>query len=427
MEKLLLLGIEPTTKYVLQYARSLGVYTIISDMYPADSNPVKKLADENWQIDIKDLDKLEKACREQGVTGVYNGTHDICLDYVRELSLRLFGEFYASDRSWECSRDKLEFKKECMRVGLTVPKRYELSGSPGEAELDGLSFPLIVKPADSFASQGLSYCNDPQELEKGIELAYGVSAKKRIVIEEHIDGDEYGAGFIFNHGKATQIEFTRLYKYEVNHVNRLVFARHNIEPDIRREFMASVHDKFLELFSNIQPEKGGGFIQMIYRDHTFYPLEFGYRLDGVGSWMTRKLTSGFSTAEYLTHVALHHDMSFMEEKVRELSENIDYCGGEYFPAVRPGRIARIEGLETVKAMDRVEVILERFHEGDQVGLSNSMYQIAYYISIGASSDEEAARKLKEINDTLHLYDEDGREMMCKFDNYGVFHNNKVAF
>ena len=423
MEKLLFLGIDTTTKYVLQYARSIGVYTIIADMYPADSSPVKKYADENWQIDIKDLDKLENTCREQGVTGVYNGTHDICLDYVRELSLRLFGEFYASDRAWECSRDKLEFKKECMRVGLTVPKCYDLSGAHMEVVKDELSFPLVVKPADSFASQGLSICNSPEELEKGIGSAVETSSKKRIVIEELIDGDEYAAGFIFNRGKATQIEFTKLYKYEVNHVNRLVFARHNIEPDIRREYLSAVHDKFLELFSNIQPEKGGGFIQMIYRDHTFYPLEFGYRLDGVGSWMTRKLTSGFSTADYLTHVALRHDLSCLEEKVRELSDNIDYHGGEYFPAVRPGRIARIEGLETVKAMDQVEVILERFHEGDEVGISNSMYQIAYYFSIGASSDKEAADKLKKINDTLHLYDEDGQEMLCKFDTYEMFYNN----
>ncbi len=66
------------------------------------------------------------------------------------------------------------------------------------------------------------------------------------------------------------------------------------------------------------------------------------------------------------------------------------------------------------------MLLERFHEGDQVGITNSMYQIAYYISIGASSDEEAARKLKAINDNLHLYDKDGNEMLCKFENYEIF-------
>ena len=130
---------------------------------------MKQLADENWQIDIKNMDKLENACRENGVTGVYNGTHDICLDYVRALSLRLFGEFYASDWAWECARDKLEFKKECLLAGLNVPKCCNLSGSPGEIEQDGLSFPLVVKPADSFASQGLSICHDPEELKRGVD------------------------------------------------------------------------------------------------------------------------------------------------------------------------------------------------------------------------------------------------------------------
>ena len=421
MEKLLLLGIEPSTKYILQYARSIGVYTIISDKYPADSSPIKKLADENWQIDITDLDKLEHACREQGVTGVYNGTHDVCLDYVRALSLRLFGEFYASDRAWECTRDKLEFKKECTLAGLDVPKRYDLSGFSREAELDGLQFPLVVKPADSFASQGLSICNDPEELKKGIESACKASPRNKVVVEEHIDGDEYGVGFVFYRGKASLVEFTRLYKYDVNNVSRFVLARHNVNSDIRKEYMSSVHEKVLKLFRNIRAENGGGFIQMIYRDHKFYLLEFGYRLDGVGAWMTRKLTNGFSTAEYLANVVLRRDLSCFEDQIRELSASTEYYGGEYFPVVRPGRIVRVEGLETVKAMDRVEVILERFHEGDRVGNSNSMYQIAYYISFGASSDEETAEKLKTINDTLHLYDEDGREMLCIFDDYEVFH------
>ena len=421
MEKLLVLGIDTTTKYILEYARSIGVYTIISDKYPADSNPVKKLADENWQIDIKDLDRLENVCREQGVTGVYNGNHDVCLDYVRALSLRLFGEFYASDRAWECSRNKLEFKKECVLAGLSVPKYYSLSGSSMEFKKDGLSYPAVVKPADSFASQGLSICHDPEELKKGIDLAFEVSPNKRIVVEEHIDGDEFGVGFIFNEGKVSLIELRSHYKYYVNNVNRIVFARTGMASDIHKEYMADVHDKVLKLFRNIQVKNGGGFIQMIHRDHTFYPLEFGYRLDGVGSWMTRKLTNGFNTAEYFVNTALRRDLSCFESRIRELSDHTDYCGGEYFPALRPGRITRIDGLEEVRAMDKVEVILDRFHEGDNVKDTNSMYRIAFYISIGASSDEETARKLKQINDTLHIYDENGLEMLYKFERYDVFH------
>lgn len=420
MEKLLILGIDTSTKHILQYARSIGVYTIISDRYPADSSPVKKLADENWQIDVKELDTLEDACRKQGVTGVYNGNHDICLDSVRELSLRLFGEFYASDCAWQCSRDKLVFKEECIRTGLNAPKCYTLSGSPMEIGQEGLRFPLVVKPADSFASQGLSICHDPEELKQGIDLACEVSSKKKVVVEEYIEGDEYGFGFIFHQGNVSLIECTRLYKYGRDNNGGFVFARHSGNAEIRKEYLSAVHDKVRNLFRNIRAEHGGGFIQMVYRDHTFYPLEFGYRLDGVGSWMTRKLTIGFSSAEYMVHVALRRDLPGLEEKVRELSANINYYGGEYFPLVRPGRIARIEGLETVKAMDRVEVILERFREGDRVGNTNSMYRIAYYISIGASSDEEAAGTLKKINDTLHIYDEDGSEMLVPFDEYDIF-------
>lgn len=125
----------------------------------------------------------------------------------------------------------------------------------------------------------------------------------------------------------------------------------------------------------------------------------------------------------MANVVLRRVLSCFRDKLGELSAGTNYYVGEYFPFAGPGKIARIEGLETVKAMDPVEVILERYHEGDRTGITDSMYQIAYSISVGALSDKEAAVKLKAINDTLHLYDEGGNEMLYKYEDYKVFHNN----
>lgn len=56
------LGVEPSTELALQYTKKTGVYTVISDFRFEDSDPVKKLADEVWKIDLKDMERLESVC-----------------------------------------------------------------------------------------------------------------------------------------------------------------------------------------------------------------------------------------------------------------------------------------------------------------------------------------------------------------------------
>ena len=57
--KLLFMGSSTGTKEALIYAKSLAVYTIITDYNPPEKNLLKMLADEYWMIDVADLVTLE--------------------------------------------------------------------------------------------------------------------------------------------------------------------------------------------------------------------------------------------------------------------------------------------------------------------------------------------------------------------------------
>ena len=70
-QKLLLLGTSTDTRYALAYAGELGVRTIVTDYRPAEQCEEKRAADEYWMIDVKDMDALERKCRDEKVTGVY--------------------------------------------------------------------------------------------------------------------------------------------------------------------------------------------------------------------------------------------------------------------------------------------------------------------------------------------------------------------
>ena len=61
-------------KKLVEAAKELGVYTIVTD-YVA-SSPAKMIADESWMISVTDTEELVKRCNQEKVDGVLN----FCID-----------------------------------------------------------------------------------------------------------------------------------------------------------------------------------------------------------------------------------------------------------------------------------------------------------------------------------------------------------
>ena len=58
MKKLLMLGTSYGTGLMLDYAKSQGVHTIVTDYLEPEHSPGKLIADEYWMINTGDLDAL---------------------------------------------------------------------------------------------------------------------------------------------------------------------------------------------------------------------------------------------------------------------------------------------------------------------------------------------------------------------------------
>ena len=72
-KKLLILAGGPNLVTLVQRARELGVYTIVTDYYDDQTSPAKKYADEAWNVSWSDIDTLEKLCIENKIDGITYG------------------------------------------------------------------------------------------------------------------------------------------------------------------------------------------------------------------------------------------------------------------------------------------------------------------------------------------------------------------
>lgn len=421
-EKLLILGIDDSTKYAVDYAKRIGVTTIITDYYPIEKSPVKQMADEAWETDVKALDELERRCKESHVTGVYAGNNEFCLDMTKELTKRLHLPFYASDEGWKCARDKARFKKRCMEAGLNVPRRYPLTDKLEPAVLSEIVYPVIVKPVDSCASQGISVCHNEEELRFGYEKALANSASKKIIVEEYITGQEMAACYFIYDGKASLVFLNKAVLTTKNGPKNF-FGLTTNQCEEYEEYVNQTKVPVQRLFSNMNCRYGHLFLQLIKKDNKFYFFEMGYRLDGLGSWTITQSLYGFNAVNLMVELALGHALPTGWNKAAE--ENIGKeIGLLYLMGANKGKIARINGMEYVKAMEGVEVVVERCHEGDEQRHEGSMLQAIYYLTIVADSSEKAVQKIQEIHEHLAVYDENGNDMLIRFQNFDALLANK---
>ena len=59
--------------------------------------------------------------------------------------------------------------------------------------------------------------------------------------------------------------------------------------------------------------------------------------------------------------------------------------------------------------DGVEIILDRFNEGDVIKDTGSMLQMAFYVSVVAKDKMDFINKLRYVTENLKIYDENGTE------------------
>ena len=143
----------------------------------------------------------------------------------------------------------------------------------------------------------------------------------------------------------------------------------------------------------------------------------GYRLNAVPTWITEEKLFGLNIVRYMVECSLGHKIE--QQFVFHNTENANF-GGIYFVWSSPGKIAAIEGVSKVAEEEGIDVADQRFSVGDIVPTETSMLQIAFRISIVAKNKTELQSKVRLINQYLHMYSIDGKEMLYYFDDHKVY-------
>lgn len=414
-KKLLLLGGIKTACAIVEKAQEMGVYVAVAD-YNTDS-PAKLIADEAVLMDATDVNAIVKWCRENQIDGVTTGFVDILMPVVYEVCKELGLPYYATPKMLSMSTNKVDFKETCEKFGVPVPKTYVIGSEIPQDTYDRIQYPVFVKPLDSSGSRGAGACYNREALDAQFAEAVSYSPTKTAVIEDYIMGREFLLDYVgvdgefrllsmfdryMSPGRGTAINYSNVCLCPPEHIN---------------QYYEEANPKILKMFKELGFTDGLIFLQghTDGKHITFY--EMGCRLGG-SFFELEQAVLGLNPVEMTVRYALTGKMMDSIDQISLRSADFPKVAmvANYLLEGDDETVAKIEGVEEVKALDSFAALIQQRDVGCHFKKDRTVDKPILSFFMVADNKEKMKETLTFMNEKLKVTNAEGKSLLStKYD------------
>lgn len=412
-KRLLILGGSRISCEIIRHARAMGIITGVVDWYPVEKSPAKQSADEAYVADTSDIDTMAALIEEKHFDGVLTGFTDSVLPYYAEMCARTGLPCYGTKEQFDIFIDKEKYKALMRKFNVPTIPEYSIDIEHFEETTKNINYPVIVKPADSSGSRGITICENRDELCRAIENATAASKAKEVVVEQYIDNPEATVFWLFADGVYYVVLIgNRHVKHNQEGVLPLP-AGYTYPAAVQPRFLSETAPAMRKMFRSVGLRNGIMFMQCKIIDGICVVYDIGYRLTGSLEYINLKGLCGFDPLDMMITFALTGQTG-----EPNIAEKIDpYLGGRYAFNVsvlcKPGKVAEITGLEEVRKMPGVLDAVVAHPIGDTISqaMKGRLAQITVRI-LGQAEDKEAMKaQMLDIQKKVHVISDSGEEMV----------------
>lgn len=394
-KKLLILAGGSNLITLVERARELGVYTIVTDYYNQEASPAKKIADEFWDISWSDIDALEIKCREEGIDGITTGYSESPVECCIELCQRLNLPCYCTKEQLDFTRDKVRFKEACRMAGVPVVKEYDSIDDVDE-------YPIIVKPVDRAGSIGVGIATNIDELRQAYDYAMEKSYCKKVIIEKFICGTKIDVYYDIRGGEITLLSTDSVINAKKNGYQRVVQSAWYLPSHAHALIVQKADPALRKLINNLGIKDGFLFISGFEENGELAFFEAGFRLGGEHLYNYHELLGYVNSLDVFIYHALTGSAANVKPSDKKNNDlkcmNINlYANG--------GIVKSIDGIDQIAQMEDCKFALVSGRIGqeckdDKAILSKlGMFYFCNEDAQKLKQDTEKAYSLLQIVDT----------------------------
>lgn len=413
-KKILILGGAYLHKKVVEAARELGAYTIVTDNVPGA--PAKLIADRSYDINVSDVDAVVAMCRRENVEAVLTVCLDFCQVYYQQICEKLNLPCYGTREQFQLFTNKELFKAACIESGVDVIPSYTKEAALQSPDI--IEYPVLIKPAHSRGSRGQSVCHCVAELSEAICLAEKCSENGNVIIEKYMEGkQDFQVTYLVVDGHAYVVRTADRYLGSADEKMDRVAISLSSPSSNTTLYFENAHEKVCRMLEKAGIVNAPVFMQGFVDDGAFRFYDPGLRFPG-GDY-----DRIFATAMDLNLMKLLVEFAFTgnfgSEKVRLDDRTVYLKDQTIFTlhiTIRPGTITDMTPLDELLRIEGVMFASLRHHVGDKIGFTGDVNQRIAEVNIIAKTADDLRNTLRQVQERFKVLDERGANMVfCAFD------------
>lgn len=411
-KKLLVLGGTQISCQIVHIARAMGCFVGVADYNRIEDSPGKQIADAAYDVSVTDIDAVVDLIQREHIDGVITGFADAILPAYAEICEKAGLPAYATKEQLETFTRKDRYKKILREYGIPTVEEYAVRPDDFEETVKDITYPVLVKPADSAGARGITICNSKYELRKAIEKALVFSKSGTVLVERYIEGREVTVNWLFKDG---EYYLTGIANRHVKHNQERVIplpVGYTYPASILPQYRAETEDKCRRMFRGQGIRNGMMFMQCKVKNGMCIVYDIGYRLTGTQEYVNLRAACGYDPMEMMIRFALTGSMG--EERLAEKADPT--FGGKYGFNVSclaaPGTIKKITGREEVLKMDEVSDAVIAHCPGETIteNMKGLLAQIVIRILGTVDRYDDLYGTMKKIEDKIHIISTEGKEL-----------------
>ncbi|MFS0614944.1 ATP-grasp domain-containing protein [Lederbergia ruris] len=389
MKKILIIGAGFLQSFVIKKAKDMGYHTIAIDKNP---NSIGfEYADEYNIVDIIDQDACLKYALSKNIHGVLTAATDygvLSTAFIAQ-HLNLPGLDYGVAR---IIKNKYIVRRTLFENNVDdVAQYYEISNVDTLDEIcSTISFPVMVKPCDGSGSKATKRVDSMMGLKEACEEAIKTSLIGKALIEDFVEGKEYGVeSFVYN-GEILVLGIMGKYMTAPPNYAELghcIPSELDIEVKVKEVVVKAIKALGIN-FGAVNMDV------LVTKDDRVCIVDVGARMGGnlIGSHII-PLGTGIDYMGLLIRAAVGDSVDL---KAQRLGTNVV----TRLLALTPGKVKNLPDFEKIKDDCQVD-IYHQLRVGSEIGeYHNNLDGCGYVISVSNSLEEALyrAEKAKKLID-----------------------------
>lgn len=386
---------------LIKRVKQKGYRVFLADYY--ENPPGRRYCDEASQISSVSIDDNLRYAEERDINYILTIGTDQPVLTAATVSEKLGLPHPISAEQGMMVTNKLYMKRIMVENGIPTPG-YKVLRSFGDVDWQELSFPLVMKPADSQGQRGIFVLRGQESLEKLQELfveSIKHSTAGAVLLEDFYPGDEITANCWVKAGIGYTLMITDRLHFD-DSVALGICKQQRFPSCAADGHVPEIEQLVQKIVDAFRISDGPLYIQMMVGALGPQIIEFGFRIGGGFESETIPRVTGVDILELYTTLVTEGKNIFNPD---ELQLRIRH-GSIFFMLARPGIARKIHLPEEFKDGGFLFI-----GENDEIGaIENATSRVGCFYFY-TDSDVEYRYLLNRFNAELAVYDENNEDLL----------------